>query len=65
MIQLRMYKFVPINLYLHYNIDKVCEYIIFVGCLYWVKNNQQATGDQHSDVTLGLTLFFKSLSKPD
>ena len=32
-------------------------------CLYRVNNNQQATGDQHSDVILGLTFFFTSFFK--
>ena len=51
--QLRKYKFIHFHLHLLYNIDNACEYIIFVRCLYRVKNNQQATGDQHSGVILG------------
>ena len=42
---------VQFYLYLHYNIGNAHDYIIIVRCLYQVNNNQQATGDQHSDVS--------------
>ena len=63
--QLRKYKFIYFHLHLLYNIDNACEYIIFVRYIYGVKNNQQATGDQHSDVILGLTIFLTPHSQPD
>ena len=65
LIRLRKYKFIQFHLHLHYNIFNACEYIICVRCLYWVNNNQQATGDQHFGVIFGLTFFLTSHSKPD
>ena len=64
-IRLRKHKRIHFHFHLHYNIDTHANYIIFVRCLYWVKNNQHAPGDQHSDVILGLTFFLTSHSKPN
>ena len=52
-------------MYLHYNVDTLCKYIIFVRYLNWAKNNQQVTEDLHSDIILGLTSFLTSYSNPD
>ena len=60
-----MYEFIQFHLHLHNNINNACEYIKFVRCLYRGKNNQQAAGDQHSNVKLALKFFLTSHSKPD
>ena len=64
-ITTQKYKFVQVDLHLHYYIVHEREYIIFVKCLYRVINNDLTIGDQHSDVILRLTFFLASHSKLD